>query len=88
MERKKIKNKYKLLYLPLAIIQWLFLTIVFSGFGGIFIFTLGIAELIRALFMLDKEDIQEAWYFLKLPIIIPFQWWYDYFTKGEIGSYE
>jgi len=88
MERRKIKNKYKLIYLPLAIIQWVFFTIIFSGIGGIFIFVFSMMELIISLFMLNKEDMQEAIYFLKIPIILPFYWWYDYFTKGEIGPYD
>lgn len=89
MKRKRIKNKwFRLLYLPLAIIQWVFFIIVLSGIGGIFIISLGIALSIENIFMLEKDNIKDALGFIIIPIILPFLWWYDYITKGEIGPYE
>lgn len=62
---------------------------MFSVAGGFFIFILGVTGLIQNLILFnDMEDIILILKMLALPIILPFIWWYDYITKGEIGMYE
>ena len=84
--RKQVKNK--ILYLPLAIIQWLFFTISLSGIGGIFVILFSICGFIEHSFMLDKEELKNDWEFFKTPFIVPVIWWIDYYKNGEIGLYD
>ena len=88
-ERKRIKNKWvRVLYLPLAILQWSFYTLIFSGFGICSITVIGFTYGVGNLILLKTEDAKEAFMMGLMPIVIPFIWWKDYIIKGEIGMYE
>jgi len=89
MERKIIKSKRgRILYFPLALIQWIIYTFIFSFVGGIIVEFMGIVSLIQILFTLDKEELEFTLTMMKMPFTTPIEWWKDYITKGEIGPYE
>jgi len=88
-DRRRIKNKWhRVLYLPLALLQWLFYTIMLSGFGIMTITPIGLTYGFGLLILGDFEGSKESFVMGAMPITIPFVWWYDYANKGEIGLYE
>ena len=89
IERKRIKSKWnRVFYLPLAIIQWVFYTTIFSGLGICLLTTFGLAHAIGSLVVMNFEDAEESFTMAILPIVLPFKWWYDYITIGEIRAYD
>ncbi len=88
-ERTRIEGRWnRVFYLPLAIIQWGYLTAIMGGIGIITITPIGgIAGLI-CLMMLDTENAKMSFLMASAPVVCTFMWWYDYVTKGEIRMYD
>jgi len=88
-ERRSIKTKQgRILYFPLALIQWAFYTILFGGLGLCTIVPIGIVYGVGNLIMLDKEEAKQCFMMAATPFVLTVMWWRDYVTKGEIGHYE
>lgn len=88
-KRKRINSKWgRLLYLPLAILQWCFYTIIFSGLGFFLLTLIFSIYGIGFLILLDYDDSKKCFYLASMPLVLPFKWWVDYFKNGEIGTYK
>ncbi len=88
-ERARIKNKWhRVLYLPLALIQWSFLTVMMGGAGLLILTPIGIIGGLTSLMALNKEEAKICFFMAAAPFICTVMWWVDYVKKGEIGMYD
>lgn len=88
-ERKRIKNKWhRVLYFPFALIQWVIFTVILSGLAITLVSPIAAVTLLWSIMMYNKLEIEESFFMMTIGFYLPFRWWYDYITKGEIGIYE
>ena len=87
--RQSIDNVYyRMLFFPIAIIQWALLVLFYGVFFGFFIgIPLGITFFIVHFITWEKEEMKMSLELIYIPFYLSIKWWYDYFTKGEIGTY-